>query len=45
MIDCIEHNVAKAVDYVEDAAEDVNIAETYHKKAIKVKNFLFKFKI
>jgi SNARE domain len=36
MIDSIEHNVAKATDYVEDATEDVILAEKYHKKANKV---------
>lgn len=36
MIDCIEHNVSQAVDYVEVAAENVNIAEKYHKEAVKV---------
>jgi hypothetical protein len=36
MIDCIEHNVSKAVEYVEDAAENVNIAEQYNKQAVKV---------
>lgn len=37
MIDCIEHNVAKAVEYVEDAASDVDTAYQYHKKATHVK--------
>jgi hypothetical protein len=45
MIDCIEHNVSKAVNYVEDAAENVNSAEQYHKKAVKVKNILSEYKI
>ncbi len=36
MIDCIEHNVSKAVEYVEDAAENVNIAEKYNNQTVKV---------
>ena len=36
MIDSIEHNVAKAVDFVEDAREQVIVAEGYQKKANKV---------
>jgi t-SNARE complex subunit (syntaxin) len=44
MIDSIEHNVSQAVDYVEDAAENVNIAEQYYKQAVKVKIFYFNIK-
>lgn len=36
MIDCIEHNVAKAADYVADATEQVIVAEEYQTKANKV---------
>ncbi|CAF1427927.1 unnamed protein product [Adineta ricciae] len=31
MVDCIEHNISKAVDYVQDAAENVYITEQYQK--------------
>ncbi|CAF4311376.1 unnamed protein product [Rotaria socialis] len=37
MIDCIEHNVSKAIDYVEVAHENVNIAEQNKRKANKKK--------
>jgi hypothetical protein len=40
MVDCIEHNVSKAIDYVEDAADNVNTAEQDRKSAVKVKNFI-----
>ena len=44
MIDCIEHNVSKAVDYVGDAAVNVNTARQYFEKARKVKKFYLKSK-
>ncbi|CAF1429677.1 unnamed protein product [Adineta ricciae] len=31
MVDCIEHNISKAVGYVQDAAENVYITEQYQK--------------
>jgi hypothetical protein len=40
MIDSIEHNVSKAKEYVEDAAEDVNTAGQYNKQIKKVMNLI-----
>ncbi|CAF3644861.1 unnamed protein product [Rotaria sordida] len=37
MIDSIEHNVSKAVDYVEDGTRDVGAAQQYAKKSFKRK--------
>jgi hypothetical protein len=41
MIDCIEFNVAKAVDYVKGAADDVHIADDDRKKALHVRNLFY----
>jgi hypothetical protein len=40
MIDSIEHNVAKAGGYVEDAKQNVNNALIKRKQAIRVKNLI-----
>ncbi|CAF4333679.1 unnamed protein product, partial [Rotaria magnacalcarata] len=40
MIDCIQHNVSKTIDYVEAAHENINIAEQNKNKANKKKIIL-----
>lgn len=45
MIDRIEHNVEKAVDYVETAAADTKKAMKYQSAARKVKQHLFQFRL
>ncbi|UJR31397.1 hypothetical protein I4U23_018891 [Adineta vaga] len=41
MVDSIEHNVFKAMEYVEDAAENVYITEKYRDKELKKKRIVF----
>ena len=43
MIDSIEHNVSNAVEYVEDAAEDIIITDRYRKKVSNVKYIIMLF--
>lgn len=45
MVDRIEYNVEKAMDYVEVAAENVDTAEKYRKQAaaVKRKDFFIDF--